>query len=181
MKQLVPNTKTANNIILVIKILMILEIISLFLSFLQYNITSRYYDNKILTDNLYNIFDAIISLVGILFALIYLFSVYEFIKWFRTAYSNLHILFDLRIISNNLKHQDHWAAYSWFIPLLNLFRPYEIMKELYSESITVLNTQNISIKNEIKTHQIGWWWFFFIVTGILSKVINKFPLEGFYN
>lgn len=31
----------------------------------------------------------------------------------------------------NLSHDESWAAGSWFVPILNLFRPVSIMKEMY--------------------------------------------------
>lgn len=59
---------------------------------------------------------------------IYVISCITFIQWFRRAYYNLGQ------IAKNLSYEEGWAAGSWFVPILNYFRPYQIMKELYKKT-----------------------------------------------
>ncbi|TRX16514.1 DUF4328 domain-containing protein [Flavobacterium franklandianum] len=63
--------------------------------------------------------------IGIIQIVVFILSAITFIQWFRLAYFNLH----LRV--NRLSYSDGWAAGCWFMPIVNLFRPYQIMKKLF--------------------------------------------------
>jgi len=63
-----------------------------------------------------------------IYFIFYSISVITFIMWFRRAYFNLHQKV------NHLSYSEGWAAGSWFVPIINLYRPYQIMKEIYIET-----------------------------------------------
>lgn len=88
-----------------------------------------------------------------------------FIYWFRRAYNNL----SLSLRANTL-YSDGWAAGCWFVPFINLYRPYEIMKEIWvktQESIpNLLNIKSSAI--------IGFWWVCWLVSNILANISTRF-------
>lgn len=88
-----------------------------------------------------------------------------FIFWFRRAYRNL----DLSGRANT-QHADNWAVGCWFVPFLNLYRPFEIMKEIWiktQQSIpNLLNTKSSQI--------IGIWWVTWLVSSIIANIGNRF-------
>ncbi len=98
----------------------------------------------------------------------YVVSAVTFIRWFRRAYYNLH----LRV--NGLSFSAGWAAGSWFVPILNLFRPFQIMKELYVKTKDILILNGMNLKNEFSTHLLGWWWALWIIDGVLGQFVFRF-------
>ena len=66
--------------------------------------------------------DTIRTVVTVVNFIMLVVSMILFIMWFRRAYYNLHCL-----SWHNARHSEGWAAGSWFIPILSLFWPYQIM------------------------------------------------------
>lgn len=75
-----------------------------------------------------------------------------FMQWFRRAYYNLHRNVD------NLAYTDGWAVAGWLIPIINLYRPFVITKELYIETERILEEKySITFKKTNITVLIIWW------------------------
>jgi len=74
----------------------------------------------------------IISYIGKFLGYLYLFTlllcVISFIRWFRIAYHNLEVL------TGECMYDNSWTVKGCLIPFLNLYRPYEMMKELYQKT-----------------------------------------------
>lgn len=102
-----------------------LEIISLISGFSQYSLLQSAVNGSEISEAAADSNDNRESLIGIVSILTCIVSVVTFIMWFRRAYFNLHQMI------RNLSHDESWAAGSWFVPILNLFRPVSIMKEMY--------------------------------------------------
>lgn len=101
---------------------------------------------------------AIVSLAAIIGAII------SFIMWFRRGYFNLHTKID------NLKYTEGWAAGAWFVPILNLWRPVEIMSEMSNRTHELLEQHGLKgPKNNLKWI-VPVWWTLWIGTGIMSRV-----------
>jgi hypothetical protein len=59
---------------------------------------------------------------------VYLLGAIIFIFWFHRAYGNL------RYIRGRMSHGRGWAIGAWFVPILNLFRPWQIAIETWAGS-----------------------------------------------
>ena len=96
-------------------------------------------------------------------------SMIFFIMWFRRAYYNLH-----NLPWHNARHSEGWAAGGWFIPILSLFWPYQIMEDIWK------GTQN-AIKERFGEPQstaiIAWWWAFYLVNNFFGY-ISAFATKG---
>lgn len=77
-----------------------------------------------------------------------------FVVWFRQAYANLRLV-GLR----QTVHEPGWAIGAWFVPVVNLWRPFRMMNELWVKS---------SMPNEPHATQQTWraipalWWIVFV-------------------
>ncbi|MEE2641242.1 MAG: DUF4328 domain-containing protein [Planctomycetota bacterium] len=65
-------------------------------------------------------------LIGLVTLLVYLVTAIVFLVWFHRAYKNLPALG-----GRNLATTPGWATGSFFIPILNLFRPYQAVAEIW--------------------------------------------------
>ena len=93
-----------------------------------------------------------------------------FLLWFKREYHNLHA------INPKLKYKEAWAIWSWFIPVINLWRPYQIMKEIYTYATTTEKKEIHPEEEEIITTPIiDLWWLLWIASNVLSQVNNRLP------
>jgi len=102
----------------------------------------------------------------------YLISGVTFILWFRRAYFNLHQKV------NYLQFSEGWAAGSWFVPIVNLYRPYRIMKEIYIETKELFTKNGLSEKVDYSTNSLGWWWTLWIISAFIGQFIFRFALKS---
>ena len=109
--------------------------------------------------------------IAVLMVIIFVVHFVTFIMWFRRAYFNLH----LRV--RNLEHSEGWAAGSWFVPFVNLYMPYQIMRELYLETYALLGGKKGQYPENYTTAYVGWWWSLVIVTSTASR-IDSFYARG---
>tara|TARA_B100000123_G_C25691774_1_gene411139 strand:- start:477 stop:971 length:495 start_codon:yes stop_codon:yes gene_type:complete len=77
----------------------------------------------------------------------------------------------------NLKYSPNWIWIWWFIPLLNLWMPYKVVKETYLSSFQVkknkLNAEDTSIL-------MSWWgcWIIGLLLPVIAGVINRNAYNG---
>jgi hypothetical protein len=167
MKTLRTNHVRAKNAIIPIWIILVLAIISIISKILQYNLLNDANNGIAISTasaSINDIREAIISVIDFIISII---SVVTFIQWFRRAYWNLHE------ISSNLSYSEGWAAGSWFVPIISFYRPFVIMKELFSE------TKRIFIQNGKNVHQnytptLNLWWTLWIIGAALETTINQY-------
>lgn len=94
-----------------------------------------------------------------------------FISWFRRAYFNLHQKFD------HMNHSEGWAAGGWFVPFINLYRPFQIAKELFEESSFYLKSRGILVSGDVSSLLIPWW-IFHLISNFLGRIIFRSEAES---
>ncbi|OYT14315.1 MAG: hypothetical protein B6I19_00475 [Bacteroidetes bacterium 4572_114] len=57
-----------------------------------------------------------------------------FLVWFYRAYENL----SHRV--NKVDHSKGWSIWAWFVPVISMYRPYNIMNELNKKTDLILVT-----------------------------------------
>ena len=94
-------------------------------------------------------------------AVISFFAFILLIKWQYRAYENLNAA------GVTLKHGKVWAITGWLVPLLNLYLPFDILKETW-EKTQKQYTDNIQSPKLI----VVWW---------MLWILNIFPITLHYN
>lgn len=89
-----------------------------------------------------------------------------FIRWLRRAYWNLHAL------GRPVEHSEGWAAGAWFVPFMNMFRPYSIVREVWRQ------TQLVAFEQVTPHGLLRAWWLLFIVHGIVSNVTSQMETKA---
>lgn len=169
--QLRPNGQRAKTAIVLIWIVLGMETLSMISGFMQYSLIQSAVNGEVITNASANLNDIREGIIGVAYIIAFIISGVIFIRWFRRAYYNLHLL------SNGLLYNEGWAAGVWFVPILNLFRPFQIMKELYVESNKLLIANNK--QQQLKVTAIGWWWTFWIVSNIAGQVIFRVTRDAY--
>lgn len=110
--------------------------------------------------------------IAIILVLLNIISAVTFIMWFRRAYHNL------QLAGETTKYENGWAAGAWFVPFLNLYRPYEMMKELFVKSNWKINETLGGEGDQKFGVKIGMWWAFWIIQNVFGTIINRLPGES---
>ncbi|MDR2207036.1 MAG: DUF4328 domain-containing protein [Flavobacteriaceae bacterium] len=170
MGSLKPNKQRAKNAIILIWIVFALEIASFISNYFEYDLLL-----KISAENMPDTLDIDVndsrqSTLALLYSIAFIISAITFIMWFRRAYYNLHQR------TRYLSYSEGWAAGSWFVPILNLFRPYQIMRELYVETRKLISKNAASI--DFTTSLLWLWWTLWIINNIIGQFIFRYDVES---
>lgn len=108
------------------------------------------------------------GVIAILQTGLYIASIIVFLQWFRRAYGNLH-----RLGINYLRHKESMAIWAWMIPIICVFRPVQIMNEIWKETQKGIKKYDstFSIKNGELI--IGLWWTLVIITNFIGRYLLK--------
>jgi hypothetical protein len=172
MENLKSNQQRAKYAITLIWIVLFMEIIALFSGYLQYDLLQIVNEGGEISDETATANDLREQIVGIVYMCVYIISIITFIKWFRRAYYNLHLKVTY------LSHTEGWAAGAWFIPILNLYRPYQIMKELYQVSKNILNNRGLITNSMSSTGSLGLWWTLWLASSFLGQIDFRYTLRA---
>ena len=161
-----PNADRAKNAIIAVLVVMSLDIISGLSSVMQLDLLNDVSNGVAVSDEAFAANDLREQAIGYAYLAAFIVSAVFFILWFRRAYYNLQVR------TGNCQHSDGWAAGSWFLPIISLYRPYQIMRELATETSSLLS---IASGKEVKsdTDTIGIWWALWIITNYIGNYLFK--------
>jgi len=166
-----PNNQKAKYAILFIWVVLALEIPSLISSYMLYDFLKAAQAGVLVTVEVEEAHANREAIMGFLCFIAYIASAVFFLRWFKTAYHNLGQKTDVRRSSG-------WAIGSWFIPIGNLFIPYQIMKEIYTQTKAFLIARDCEIGRTLTSSYLGWWWALWIIDGFLGKAYFRLILKA---
>ena len=105
--------------------------------------------------------DMLYAACSLAYIILFPLSAILFIRWFYRAYRNLS-----RLPVRRRRHP-WWTIAAWFVPLANLFLPYQIAKELFVKSEYLLARGSREPDTTANYEIVGlWWgiWVFFLIT-----------------
>jgi hypothetical protein len=70
--------------------------------------------------------------------------------------------------SKSMKYTPGWAAAYYFIPIINIYKPYKVMMEVWKVSMNPNNWQN-----QGGTLLISFWWYSWIIVGYVGIAVSK--------
>jgi len=165
-----PNDKRSKIARIFIWIVFGIQIISLITFVLQYSLLYKLNNGGNVTENELNFNDQRVLSIQIILIAVSIISTITFILWFRRAYYNL----EKRI--TGLKFSNTWAVGCWFVPIISLFYPYQIMKELKEKTNKILSKRfEKEYTPDLKT--IKYWWILWLITNISTQILNKVSPE----
>lgn len=166
-----PNDKRAKYAIIAVLVVLFIDIISGISSYMQYLLLADIKNGVSITQDVADRNDLREQMIGIVHLIIFITSAVFFIQWFRRAYFNLHVRTD------NTNYSDGWAAGSWFVPIISLFRPHQIMKELDYDTSELLEK---ATGKEVKSNAtiITTWWTLWIITNYFGNYLFRRMFDG---
>ena len=129
-----------------------------------------YYDEE-------SIESMVIGISAILYFISFYISFFFYLAWVRRAYRNLHTL--------QLKPTEFssgWSIGAYFVPILNLFRPYTMMKEIWYGSQPIPSKENL-YNTQLhlgltSSSFLPLWWAAVIIDRIFSQLSLRLGLKA---
>lgn len=162
-EMLLDNGQRAKSALTVFWIMLAVTIVYMGFNLYEYIFLDEIHEEVYLTD--FSDFSGYKAITILLDVLIQLVAIVVFLMWFVRAYKNLH-----RLRINHLEYSAAWAGWSFFIPIVNLFQPYQIAREILSETIKKIKRLNPYEPIKQDTSIVGWWWAFWILTTIMNRI-----------
>ncbi len=102
-------------------------------------------------------------LIGVVWFLGFVTTAIVFIVWTHRAYKNVDAL------GGNRSMGPGWAIGAWFAPILNLIRPYQIVRESYTAA--VLRDDPVATVNA--PVWLTGWWILWVVNNIFGNIVFR--------
>lgn len=93
-----------------------------------------------------------------------------FLLWFRRAYHNLHGLV------HRPAYKEVNATSAWFIPFVNLVRPYQIAHDLYTQTAAWLAERDLS--SRLSKDILGLWWTMWLLSAVMGQWLLRQQTSG---
>jgi len=106
--------------------------------------------------------------VGLVQALWFLVTAGLWLAWFRRAYLNLPALGARR-----LRYRPWWAVGAWLLPLFSLFRPKQLLNDIWRASDQGLPDQSDSWRRRPVAELLGWWWLAFLASVLVRSITTE--------
>jgi Domain of unknown function (DUF4328) len=117
------------------------------------------------------------QVIGGLQLLFLLATAVTFLTWFYRAHSNLRALGAAR-----LAYTPRWAVGGFFVPFLNLVRPFQVMRELWNVTMEPRSDMRAKADSSEEVQSpssslVNWWWGCFLVSGILGNMVMRLSFK----
>lgn len=150
----------------------LIAVIAIISSMLEYQLISDFkhglYNSQELAVAAAEASDARQKTVGIIHMIIFIVSGILILKWIYRANYNVR-----QLGSTEMKFTPGWSIGWYFIPIANLWKPYQAMKEIWKASSDPQNWKNQSV-----SAMLPWWWFFWILSGIFGNISFRLAMQA---
>lgn len=108
------------------------------------------------------------QIVGILYLAAFVVTGFAFLKWIYRCNANCH-----GFGAQGMRFTPGWSIGFYFIPFLNLYKPYQAMKEIWKVSTNPSDWQNVP-----GASLLGIWWALWLISGIAGQVSFRMALQA---
>ncbi len=158
------NSKRARIVIIVFGILIFIMMLSVLVGYFELDMLKKIQKGAQVDDLTVAASDLRVGLVSLFFLIFQVISIVVFLNWFRRAYGNVH-----RLGSVIPKYKEEMAVWAWFIPIVSLFRPVQIMSETWNYTMEEINKYDPLFPKINGSYYIGAWWALFILSHFIGQ------------
>ena len=168
------NELRAKTIRIILTVLVVLGFVQLISDCAEYNMLEKYKDGTItLGEQKWNgVRQIIIAIARLIMTIV---CIVFFIRWLRRAFHNLH-----KLGVKGLSASEGWAAGAWFIPIFNLYRPYQLVRETWVKTIETVSTVEDTRYERTNGMIVGFWWLFWILRVVTTVIVSSMPRVSDY-
>ena len=100
---------------------------------------------------------------------VFIFTFIVFMVWIHRANHNAR-----KLGTEGMKFSPGWAVGWFFIPIANLWKPYQAMKEIWKAS----KYSSPDWKNQQADPILGWWWALWIISNTLGRASFRMSMRA---
>lgn len=165
------NSKRANQAVIMLMIFGCLQVFTLLSIYIDISTYQSIIDHGLFAgvDTLLLVKGLLVSFLGLVLTIL---TAIYFIRWFRRAYYNQEQMF-----GTDMNYSNAWCAGSWFVPFLNLFRPVQLMKEMFENANFKLDKLDRENNERRDNTLITIWWTGWIIVSIFTRVIAQLSIR----
>jgi eukaryotic-like serine/threonine-protein kinase len=112
-----------------------------------------------------------VAATGLLQTACYVLCVVAFLAWYGRAYRNLG-----RLGARGLRWGNGWAIAYWFIPIANLFRPKQVVNDIWRASDPGV-PQGAGWGGRVPA-VIHWWWALWLISSFAERILFRRSMEA---
>jgi hypothetical protein len=143
----------------------LVDVLSLAPEWYDYQLLQRAGNDAEVSEQEKDVADVMVGAFAIAHLACFVATAVVFCMWMYRAHKNLRSL-NVR----GLTYSPGWAAGAFFVPILNLFRPYQIAQEIYKASDPDAPLDDrYAWRRRSGSSLIGAWWAFWIIGNIISQ------------
>jgi hypothetical protein len=170
MYNLRPNDERSRIAIIFLIISIILELAYFFSDFLEYGMMQKINNDINIDLDRAEMVEMLQGLFAIAYTILLIVTATIFIRWFRRAYYNLSQIVPI-------DNGEGWAAGAWFVPIYNLFKPKQIMVELWEKTNKILSPKIPNYVNR-ELGNISIWWALWIISSIGNNIATRMYMRA---
>ena len=112
--------------------------------------------------------------IGGIYLVLFIITAILFLMWIHRAHRNLP---SFRI--EGLQYSPRWAVGGFFVPFLNLVRPFQVTKEIWKASDPTTDiADSVAWQSAPTSPIIISWWLLFLISGILGQIMLRLSLQA---
>lgn len=152
---------------------LVLDIVLIISFFVERNLLWNIYNNEYYNENFEFVFDQLLLIFNIFIVIIQIVFFIFFLIWLFKLYNNLNERYPTN------KFDVEWSIFAWFVPIISIFRPYNIVSEINKKSKYLLEQRQLTRVN-VSVNLIRTWWALLMIIAIFSFNFRKwiFNLNG---
>ncbi|MFZ5989540.1 MAG: DUF4328 domain-containing protein [Bacillota bacterium] len=160
------NQVLSRAVIIAVSLAILTDLIGVYSGFLEIGLLSKVKQGFEITTAEANVNDTRQGIIGVFQVLVYFLYFILFLVWVNRSNKNLTALG-----IKNKKFSSGWAVGWFFIPIASLFKPYQVMKEIWQGSSSLdVEDEGIPLRSYESTSLINLWWTFFIISSIVGQI-----------
>jgi hypothetical protein len=113
-----------------------------------------------------------VAATGMLQTACYVLCTIAFLAWYGRAYRNLR-----RLGAGGLRWGNGWAIAYWFIPILNLFRPKQVVNDIWRASDPD-GAPGTAWSDGRVPALVHWWWALWLISSFAERILFRQSMEA---
>jgi hypothetical protein len=151
------------------------DLITVISGIAQYNLLNSALAGAEITQSAAEANDTFYGIAGFLQVTAFILTAVFFLMWLYRAHKNL-----VPLGSSNLQYSPKWAVGGFFVPFLNLVRPYQVAKEIFQNSIPpedsfIFSNSDYKAPSE---NIIKNWWGSFIIMSFAGNFAGRYYMRA---
>lgn len=155
-------------------LVVVLDVVAVVSDYMQIHLIQRVVRGETITMAEAVANDSRQAIIGGAYLVLFVITGILFCMWIHRVHRNLPPLG-----ASNLKYSPAWAVGGFFVPILNLFRPFQVTTEIWKASDPTGNiSDGLAWKSAPTSPLIASWWVLFLISALVGNIVLRMSLQA---